>query len=227
MTAAESEGERELHEEEQEGPIVRDRRRIDPETGRLREPAQQQAPAAEPSSITEDGAGSATVDEQIASLQAQLSERIADVQRIQAEYANYRKRVDRDREQVSGQAVANVLGDLLPVLDDIGRAREHDELHGGFRQVAESLEQITSKLGLVRYGEPGDEFDPSIHEALMHSYSSEVTVTICGQVLQPGYAVHDRVLRPARVAVVEPEEPGSEQEAPEAERTADAEPTDG
>lgn len=154
----------------------------------------------------------------MASLQAQLADAVADVQRVQAEYANYRKRVDRDRSAVREQALANVLSDLLPVLDDIGRAREHGELEGGFRQVGESLEQIATKLGLVRFGETGDPFDPTVHEALMHSYSSEVSVTTCAQVLQPGYALNERVLRPARVAVVEPESP----ETPESPDSTDS-----
>jgi molecular chaperone GrpE len=136
--------------------------------------------------------------------QAQLAERTADVQRIQAEYANYRKRVERDRIAVREQALANVLGELLPVLDDIGRAREHGELSGGFKSVAESLESTVAKLGLVSYGEQGEPFDPTIHEALMHSYSDQVSEPTCVQILQPGYKVGDRTLRPARVAVAEP-----------------------
>jgi molecular chaperone GrpE len=134
----------------------------------------------------------------------QLAERTADLQRLQAEYANYRKRVERDRLAVREQALANVLTELLPVLDDIGRAREHGELAGGFKSVAESLEAATVKLGLTSYGEDGDPFDPNLHEALMHSYSPDVTDTTCVRILQPGYKVGDRILRPARVAVAEP-----------------------
>lgn len=229
-------------EEEQQGPIVRDKRCVDPETGAVRESAETPAPATPPVPGESEGAMTGQVvseeavrggaasgeaaespetDDQVATLQAQLSDAVADVQRIQAEYANYRKRVDRDRSAVREQALANVLGDLLPVLDDIGRAREHGELEGGFRQVAESLEQIVTKLGLVRFGEPGDQFDPMIHEALMHSYSPDVTETTCVQIMQPGYSLNERVLRPARVAVAEPEadsgagETGSEEAATE------------
>ena len=133
-----------------------------------------------------------------------LAERTADLQRLQAEYANYRKRVERDRVAVREQALANVLGELLPVLDDIGRAREHGELTGGFKSVAESLEAAVAKLGLTSYGEDGDPFDPNLHEALMHSYSPDVTEPTCVRVLQPGYKIGDRTLRPARVAVAEP-----------------------
>jgi molecular chaperone GrpE len=92
------------------------------------------------------------------------------------------------------------------VLDDIGRARDHGDLNGGFRSVGEALEATTTKLGLVRFGEPGDVFDPTVHEALMHEYSDEVTVPTCTQVLTPGYRFGSRVLRPARVAVAEPTE---------------------
>jgi molecular chaperone GrpE len=143
----------------------------------------------------------------------QLAERTADLQRVTAEYANYRKRVERDRVAVREQALANVLSGLLPVLDDIGRAREHGELVGGFKSVAESLESAMAKLGLDSFGEQGEPFDPKVHEALMHSYSPDVTEPTCVQILQPGYRVGDRVLRPARVAVAEPSEPAQAGEA--------------
>jgi len=136
-----------------------------------------------------------------------LAERTADLQRVQAEYANYRKRVERDRVAVREHALASVVTELLPVLDDIGRAREHDELTGGFKAVAERLESAVSKLGLTTFGEAGESFDPNVHEALMHSYSPDVTEPTCVQILQPGYKVGERILRPARVAVAEPTDP--------------------
>jgi molecular chaperone GrpE len=139
-----------------------------------------------------------------ADLAAQLAERTADLQRLQAEYANYRKRVDRDRAAVREQAVASTLAGLLPVLDAIDQAREHGELSGGFKSVADSLQAALSRLGLVTYGEKGDPFDPKIHEALTHSYSPDVTEVTCVEILQPGYQVGDRILRAARVAVAEP-----------------------
>ena len=139
-------------------------------------------------------------------LAAKLAERTADLQRVSAEYANYRKRVDRDRLVVREQALANVLVALLPVLDDIGRAREHGELSGGFKSVAESLESTVTKLGLVSFGTEGEPFDPNVHEALTHSYSTAETEPTCVQILQPGYKVGERIVRPARVAVAEPEE---------------------
>jgi len=141
---------------------------------------------------------------QAADFEAQLAERTADLQRLQAEYANYRKRVDRDRGAVREQAVAATLAGLLPVLDAIDQAREHGELSGGFKSVADSLQAALGRLGLVTYGEKGDPFDPKIHEALTHSYSSDVAEDTCVEILQPGYKVGERILRPARVAVAEP-----------------------
>jgi molecular chaperone GrpE len=137
-------------------------------------------------------------------LQTQLAERTADLQRLQAEYANYRKRVDRDRATVREQAVAVALSELLPVLDAIGQAREHGELAGGFKSVADSLQAAVGKLGLVSYGQRGDAFDPKIHEALTHTYSADVTEDTAVEIFQPGYKVGERILRPARVAVAAP-----------------------
>ena len=148
--------------------------------------------------------------------EARLAERTADLQRLQAEYANYRKRVDRDRAAVREQAVATVLTGLLPVLDAIDQAREHGELSGGFKSVADSLQSAVGKLGLVAYGEKGDAFDPKIHEALTHTYSPDVTEDTCVEIFQPGYKVGEKILRPARVAVAEPATgpDGSSNEAP-------------
>ena len=137
-------------------------------------------------------------------LRTELAERTADLQRLQAEYANYRKRLDRDRAAVREYAVAGALTELLPVLDAIGQAREHGELSGGFKSVADSLQAALTKLGLVSYGQRGEAFDPKIHEALTHTYSPDVTEDTCVEVLQPGYRVGERILRPARVAVAEP-----------------------
>ena len=159
---------------------------------------------------------------QATGLEAQLAERTADLQRLQAEYANYRKRVDRDRAAVREQAVAATLGGLLPVLDAIDQAREHGELSGGFKSVADSLQAALGRLGLVTYGEKGDPFDPKIHEALIHSYSSDVTEDTCVEILQPGYKVGDRILRAARVAVAEPAT-GPDGASNEAEWPADEE----
>ena len=168
------------------------------ETGETRE-----APEEVPEMVTGQ-AVKERVGPQAADLAAQLAERTADVQRLQAEYANYRKRVDRDRAAVREQAVVGTLTGLLPVLDAIDQAREHGELSGGFKSVADSLQAALGRLGLVTYGDKGDPFDPKIHEALMHSYSADVTEDTCVEILQPGYKVGERILRPARVAVAEP-----------------------
>jgi molecular chaperone GrpE len=246
-------------EHESQGPVIRDRRRIDPVTGQPRQSAQAsdapagQAPrgsgqprpgkhaASKPGAARQETAAAAPADkaddkdaateqadrreggaDQSAppgnadgakgksggpDLAAMLAERTADLQRLQAEYANYRKRVERDRVAVREHALASVVSELLPVLDDIGRAREHEELTGGFKAVAEALESAASKLGLTTFGEAGEPFDPNVHEALMHSYSPDVTEPSCVQILQPGYKVGERILRPARVAVAEPTDP--------------------
>ncbi|MET8504212.1 nucleotide exchange factor GrpE [Streptomyces sp. NPDC004787] len=149
-----------------------------------------------------------------------LSERTGDLQRLQAEYQNYRRRVERDRVTVKEIAVANLVTELLPVLDDIGRARDHGELVGGFKSVAESLETVVAKMGLQQFGKEGEPFDPTIHEALMHSYAPDVTETTCVAILQPGYRIGERTIRPARVAVAEPQpgaQPGSAAKAEESE----------
>ncbi|WP_199570474.1 nucleotide exchange factor GrpE [Streptomyces murinus] len=146
---------------------------------------------------------------QLDQVRTALNERTADLQRLQAEYQNYRRRVERDRVTVKEVAVANLLTELLPVLDDIGRAREHGELVGGFKSVAESTEATAAKLGLQQFGKEGEPFDPTIHEALMHSYAPDVTETTCVAILQPGYRIGERTIRPARVAVAEPQ-PGAQ-----------------
>ena len=136
---------------------------------------------------------------------SKTAELTADLQRLQAEYSNYRKRVERDRAVASDIAIATVLSELLATLDDIDRAQEHGELTGGFKSVADQLTSIVTKLGLEKYGKDGDEFDPQFHESLMHETSSEVQVAIASKILQPGYKFKERVLRPARVAVTQPE----------------------
>ena len=127
-----------------------------------------------------------------------------DLQRLQAEYANYRKRVERDRALASELAVGSVLGELLSILDDIDRASEHGELQGGFKAVADQLAAITNKLGLEKFGTEGEAFDPQIHEALMHETSADVSTPTASKILQPGYKYKDRILRAARVAVTDP-----------------------
>ncbi|NEC47720.1 nucleotide exchange factor GrpE [Actinospica acidiphila] len=200
-----------------------DEQQPDVPSGAPSDDAEPQAAAPSP----EEEAAPAGDTEQNAALVAQLdqartalNERTADLQRLQAEFQNYRRRVERDRAAVKETAVANLLTELLPVLDDVGRAREHGELVGGFKSVAESLETTVAKLGLQQFGKEGEPFDPTIHEALMHSYAPDVTETTCVAILQPGYRIGERTIRPARVAVAEPQ-PGA-QTAPPAEEGSEA-----
>lgn len=130
----------------------------------------------------------------------------ADLQRLQAEYSNYRKRVERDRTVAHELAIGSVLTELLATLDDIDRAAQHGELTGGFKAVADQLTSLSNRFGLEKYGVEGDPFDPQIHEALLHETSSDVTVATASKILQPGYKYKERILRPARVAVTEPAE---------------------
>ncbi len=127
-----------------------------------------------------------------------------DLQRLQAEYANYRKRVERDRSVAHEMAIGAVLTELLALLDDVDRAEAHGELTGGFKAVADQLNSITSRIGLEKYGTEGEAFDPQIHEALMHNMSADVVVPTASKILQPGYKYKERILRPARVAVTDP-----------------------
>jgi molecular chaperone GrpE len=138
-------------------------------------------------------------------VERQLAERTADLQRLQAEYVNYKRRVDRDRDLVRQNATYGALASLLPVLDDIDRAREHGELEGGFKAVADSLERIVSGLGLTKFGAPGEPFDPNVHEALAHGHSPDVTETVVEHLAQAGYRIGDRVVRAAKVTVLDPE----------------------
>src|SRR5690625_1965391 len=207
--------------EEQQGPVIRDKRRIDPETGELRTPegAAPDSPEPEVEVVEIDDEEPVIVDEaaeggELLKAREQVAELTNDLKRTQAEYANYRKRVERDRVAVREAATAKVVGELLPILDDIGRAREHDELTGGFKAVGESLETTAAKLGLEKYTEKGDEFDPNVHEALTLVPVPNISVQTVIEVFQPGYRIGEKVLRPARVVVGDPQE-----EAPEDDGT--------
>ncbi|GAB3278934.1 nucleotide exchange factor GrpE [Actinocorallia lasiicapitis] len=181
-----------------EEPVIRDSRRIDPETGEVRVPAADEA--AEPG-VPEQGEASS---EESAALQAALDERTADLQRLQAEYQNYRKRALREQGAAKDYAVGSVVGDLLPVLDSIDKAREHDELVGPFKSVGEGLESALGKLGLEKFGTVGEPFDPNVHEALTHVPSPDVAEETVLEIYQAGYRIGERVLRPARVVVAGP-----------------------
>lgn len=213
----------------QTGPVIRDRRRLDPETGQVREPGAEAeatvpgpAPAPEApvensdSEKSEDNvngtAGSQVTPEGILAdldaAQASAAERLGDLQRLQAEFVNYRRRVERDRDVARDQAVAGILEALLPVLDDVHLARQHGDLASGpFAAIAEKLESVLQRQGLSRFGEAGEAFDPAVHEALMRTeaeLAEGTTTTTVVQVLQPGYRAGERVLRAARVAVADP-----------------------
>jgi molecular chaperone GrpE len=138
-------------------------------------------------------------------VEQQLAERTADLQRLQAEYVNYKRRVDRDRTLVRAQGEATVLRSLLTVLDDIGRAEEHGQLEGGFKAVADALQQAVKSHRLEVFGAPGDVFDPRLHEALFHAGESpDVKETTIQSVIRTGYRVGDDVIRHAQVGVVDP-----------------------
>jgi molecular chaperone GrpE len=191
---------------EQRGPTVRDRRRIDPETYQVREPQETAAPAAAaPETPISETPPVRDLEAEVKELQDKLAERTSDLQRLQAEYVNYKRRVDRDRDLARKVTIEGVLKDFLSVLDDVRSAREHEELNGGFKAVAEEIERVTSKYGLESFGEAGDPFNPHIHEALLHAHAEGIDGPTCVEILQPGYRIGDRILRPARVAVAEPE----------------------
>lgn len=186
--------------------VVNDRRRIDPETGEVRPPAhtaegspeEGTAPADEPL-VAE------VVDEVAAELKTQLDERTADLQRLTAEYANYRKRVERDRESVINNAKASVAGELLSVLDDVERAAAHGDLTGAFKAVADKLVSTLAKTGLEPFAHEGEAFDPSVHEAVQHSTSPDVDGPTVTAVLRRGYRFGEKLVRPALVAVTDHE----------------------
>lgn len=155
------------------------------------------------------GAGPAAADgsvaaDPLAEALALADARLLDLQRERADFVNYRRRVERDRELAGVDARGAVLTALLPVLDDIEGARTHGDLTGPFLSVAEKLQASLSRLGLEPFGEVGEPFDPALHEALLQDSATEVSEPTCTQVLQRGYRVGDRVLRPARVAVASP-----------------------
>ena len=197
-----------------------DRRRIDPDTLAARDVPIPGSAAADPGNP--DNAGqpiSATVAEDPALEQArrEAAERTADLQRVTAEYANYRKRVDRDRAAEREATTGKILGEMLPVLDDVDRAEQHGDLTGAFKTVADKLADTLTKLGLVKVGVEGDVFDPAVHEAVQFATSPEVSEATVTAVFRRGYAIGERLIRPAVVVVTGPEH---EAAAPEAEAPA-------
>ncbi|MGY1720539.1 nucleotide exchange factor GrpE [Blastococcus sp. SYSU DS0552] len=186
--------------------------------------APQQDPA--PQQGTEPQGGAAPQSAADGDLAQQLAERTEDLQRVTAEYANYRRRVDRDRSLVVDQAAERFATQLFPIVDDIERARDHGDLTGAFKLVADRILGLLDGLGVEAFGKAGDEFDPSLHEAVMHETSAEVSVPTATTVLRQGFRRGERVLRTAMVAVTEPEAPARAEAAASAESGEAAEPTD-
>jgi molecular chaperone GrpE len=167
-----------------------------------------------PDGSTDGAAGAEAVGGDTAELERvrrELEERTADLQRVSAEYANYRRRVERDREGTVAGAKAQVAGELLTVLDDVERASAHGDLTGPFKVVADRLTETLHRVGLAPFGTEGDAFDPSVHEAVAHETSGAVTGPTVTTVMRRGYRFGERVLRPAMVAVTDadPDAPAS------------------
>ena len=190
-------------------PKVTDKRRLDPETGAVRDVGT--VSGAGPEDIVAEAAEVAEAVESDdvhpdTTLAADLTR---DLQRLQAEYVNYKRRVDRDRQLHRDVAVGSVVEALLPALDDIHLARQHGDLESGpFAAIADKLEGALARFGVERFGQPGEAFDPMVHEALMHleaelAEGTEVTTVV--QVMQPGYRMGERIIRAARVAVADPQ----------------------
>lgn len=206
------------------GPVIRDKRRIDPETGQARHGKGYDPEPHEASGAESDSAFGGSVGDALPGQQGDLhgehpdtalaAERLEEMRRMQAEFVNFRNRTQREREGDRDRAVSAVVESLLPVMDDLHSAREHGDLVEGspFAAIADKLESILERFGVKRVGEVGDVFDPTVHEALMHlpadspgvqlpEGTTEMTIV---QVMQPGFVVNDKVVRAARVAVADP-----------------------
>jgi molecular chaperone GrpE len=183
--------------------VFRDKRKIDPVTGQARTPAPD-ADRATSGSPTAPEVAQPAASPEFDAMQQSVAELTTDLQRVQAEYANYRKRAERDRLAAGDLAIGRVLVELLPVLDDIDRARSHGDLTGALKAVADHLEGIFTKLGVEAFGEIGDPFDPTHHEAVAHTESEDVDRATATLVMRRGYKHNGRLLRPAMVGVSEP-----------------------
>lgn len=203
---------REAHE-----PVtVTDKRRIDPETGQIRDPGTGPTSGAAPQGAVPEAAAAGHADK--------IAELTADLQRVHADFANYRKRALRDQDAAAERAKAVVLGQLLGVLDDLGRARSHGDLETGpLKSVADKLASALSGLGLVEFGVEGEDFDPSLHEAVQHE--GDGSNPVIGYVMRKGYKLGDQVLRHAMVGVVDAvpaDQTAGSQQNPESEQNADS-----
>ena len=165
------------------------------------QPDEQLTPAEQP----EGSEQSDEAEDDLTAAQRAVGELTNDLQRLQAEFVNYKRRVERDRELIRENATYAALSPIVEVLDTIDRAREHGDLDPGFQAVADQLERTVERLGLTKFGTPGDAFDPTIHEALSHiGEDPEVAVTTCKVIAKAGYRIGERVVRAAQVLVVDP-----------------------
>ena len=205
-------------ENEPQKPVIHDNRKVDPKTGQARHPDQERATAASADSVSDSGDALSQAEDILNSVDVPAEESVAqgvgaaeaeelrnDLRRLQAEYVNYRKRVERDRAVAGEMAVIGVLNSLLPVLDDVDAARQHGDLADGpFAAIAAKLEAALKTYGLVRIDETGVEFDPTIHEALIQQPGTDIEIDTVSQVLRSGYKSGERVLRAAQVIVAVP-----------------------
>lgn len=200
----------------QEQVTVTDKRRIDPETGEVRQVPPGDTPG-----------GLAPADEPAVQGEGKLAELTADLQRVQADFANYRKRALRDQQAAADRAKAAVVNQLLGVLDDLDRARKHGDLESGpLKAVADKLEGALTGLGLTAFGEEGEDFDPVLHEAVQHE--GDGSRPVIGTVMRQGYKLGDQILRHAMVGVVYTVDDDGDESASagEAEETATVESDD-
>ncbi|MRG59096.1 nucleotide exchange factor GrpE [Agromyces sp. CFH 90414] len=202
-----------------EEPVVRDKRRIDPDTGAVRQPEAEGAPeagapeaggaGAEASGLPDDET-ELTVDDILNAAQAEVSEptdeHLADLKRVTAEYANYRKRTEANREVERERAIGQAVAVLLPVLDDLDRAEKHGDLEGDapFATIAAKLRGQVEKLGLKPFGEVGEPFDPQRHEAIFQQPADDVEVDTVADVVETGYTLGSTLIRVAKVVVKTP-----------------------
>jgi len=205
----------------EEPVVITDKRRIDPETGEVRSPGGffsspfgRKSDPGDPNQASQPISVQTETDLAIEAAKQEAAERTADLQRISAEYSNYRKRVDRDRELVVRNARASVLTEMLTVMDDIDNADRHGDLTGAFKAVADRLTGVLTKAGLTQFGTVGDPFDPALHEAVQFATSPDVSLQTVSTVMRHGYSLGDRLVRPAVVGVTgpstEPDEPAQE-----------------
>lgn len=203
-----------------EEPVIRDKRRIDPKTGEVRKPdgaGEQPAPEAAPEATDAAASASTEADEEVltvddilnaaqAEVQEPSDEHLADLKRVTAEYANYRKRTEANREVERERAVGAAVAVLLPVLDDLDRAEKHGDLEGDapFATIAAKLRAAVEKLGLKPFGEVGEPFDPQRHEAIFQQHSDEVDTDTVADVVETGYTLGGSLLRAAKVVVKTP-----------------------